>query len=106
MAAAKKTAKVVEPEGTATLTLDGEALELNIDELTFGEVEYIENYFDSSLEEVDLTSGRGVMVLAFLSLKKTDPEVTLDDVREKKISLLKFSESSDDAVPPTEDKGE
>lgn len=102
--AAKKAVKQAEPKGEASLELDGQKLELNIDDLTFGEVEFIEEYFNCALEDVDLESGRGIMILAFLSLQRTNPDITLDEIRDKKISLLKFNDGTEDDASPSTGK--
>lgn len=102
--AAKKAAANTTPEAKGpTLEFEGQQIEFDLDELTFGEVEIIEDYFGKPLEEVELESLRGVMILAYLELRKTNPDITLDDMREKKVSLLKINGGpEDDASPSTE----
>lgn len=92
-------------EGLIRFKLDGEVIEITIGSLTFGEIEYIESYFDRSLSEIDLMAGRGIMLLAFTALKRKDPDFELDDLRSKQVNSLEYlddEEAGDDADPPRE----
>lgn len=81
------TAKTKEPD--FRFELGGEVLELSMDALTFGEVEFIESYFNAGLGEIDFNTGRGMLVVAYVAKQRIDPTVTLDDLRDVKVSSLK-----------------
>lgn len=101
--AAKKAATKKQAESDVTrFELDGQTLEFDIDTLTFGEVEFIEEYFGKSFDAIDAwDSGRGTLVLAYLALKRKNPTTDIDDVRDMQLNLLK-SVDEGDADPPTD----
>lgn len=74
---------------SARLELDGEVLELDMNTLTLGEIEEVEVYFDSPIDQVPWDSGRGGLILAYLAKRRRDPDTTLDDLRDVKVSALK-----------------
>jgi hypothetical protein len=69
MAAKKK-------EAEFRFELDGEVLEIDIDGLTFGEVEFLESYFDKGMGEIPLESARGMMALTAIVKVRQNPENT------------------------------
>lgn len=82
---AKRKAK----DTTSAFELDGEVLELDLDSLTFGEIEEVEIYFDCPVDQVRWDSGRGGLMAAYLAKKRKNPKTTLNDLRSLKISALK-----------------
>jgi len=102
--ASKAKAKTKAPTESATgrFELDGEILEFNLDELSFGEGEELETYFDQPVHEIDFESARGVLWIAYLALKRKHPDTTLDDVREMRLEALQKV----DSVRPTEQASE
>lgn len=76
--------------------LDGEVLEIDVNDLTFGEVEFCEQYFDRDFESVDWESGRGILVIAALAKARKDetpPEAALHELRDVKVNVLKKAAS-------------
>jgi hypothetical protein len=69
--------------------LDGEVLEIDVADLTFGEIEFAETYFDQAFDYIEWQSGRGLLVIAYLAKKRIKPETTLDDFRDLKLSEIK-----------------
>lgn len=94
----RQAAQAKQEETVARLELDGETLEFDLEDLTFGEVEFVERYFECVLDEVPWESARGGMIAAYLALKRSKPDTTLDDVREMKVNTLKEKPSG----PPQE----
>jgi hypothetical protein len=74
---------------TSRFELDGEVLEIDVADLTFGEIEYAETYFDAPFDDIDWNSGRGLLVIAFLAKKRKDPETTMADLRDVRLNQLK-----------------
>lgn len=72
--------------------LDGETLEIDIATLTFGEIEFVETYFNTSLEAIPWGSGKGVLVIAALAKArkaKLPIPVAMDDFRDIELGALK-----------------
>ena len=111
MAATKgKTPKepAAKSDGAARFELDGQTLEFKLDDLTFGEVEFVEEYFGCPLDLVPWESGRGSLIGAYLAMHRKDKKVTLDDLRPIKIAVLKRvgdNEQGDDAEDPPSGEG-
>lgn len=79
------------PKKTDTVSrfeLDDEVLEIDVADLTFGEMEEVEGYFDRGMGEIDWDSGRALLLVAYLAKKRKHPQTTLDDLRDLKISSL------------------
>lgn len=92
--------KAAEPESTAVkVKIDGKVYEIDPENLEWGEVEQVEIYFGAAYDDINFTSMRGIMFLAYLARRRTDPSFTLDDMRR-----LKLSDVQDvDDDPPTSD---
>lgn len=101
----RKAAVKVE-ETVARLELDGKTLEFDLNDLTFGEVEFVEVYFDCPMDEIPWESARGGMIAAFLALKRDDPKITLDDVRAMKVNTLRETGSDRPTSADTGDSGD
>lgn len=55
--------------------------EIDMDNLTLGELEEAENYFDRSINEIDFGSIRGTVFLAYLARRRADARWTLEATR-------------------------
>lgn len=78
--APKKTAKTVEPESTVSrFTLDGEIYEIDPENLTWGEMEDMEEEFGGDLES--LSDTRSLIALVALAVCRKTPEMALHDAR-------------------------
>lgn len=66
-------AKKAEPKPEFQFELDGQVIEMNSGDLTFGEVEFIETYFGLPLGECPLESARGAMVLTAIAKQRKAP---------------------------------
>lgn len=69
--------------------------ELNIDvtDFTLGEVELIEDISGQTVSAIAGGSGisaKAMTAMVYVHLKRTDPEVTLDDVRAMRLSTVEF----------------
>jgi hypothetical protein len=103
----QRAAAKADKEGTITkFELDGKTLEFNLEDLTFGEVEFVEVYFNCPLDEVSWESARGGMVAAFLALKRDDPDIVLDDLRGMKVNTLKEVDTKRPTSTATDGSGD
>ncbi len=93
-----KTAANTEDNAGTRFEFDGEILEFDIESLTFGEVEFIEEYFGCPLDLVPWESGRGSLVGSYLALRRKGRDVSLDDLRKLKINVLKRDVGEGDAA--------
>jgi len=103
---AAKKQKAAEDGADYRFELNGEVLEVNMKSLTFGEIEWLEMYFDRGLDEIPFGSGRGMLSLAFIAKKRQDPGTTLDDLREIEISSLKEAPKERPTKPQPENSGD
>lgn len=92
MPAAKKKP---EQDSVFRFILDGKAYEIDAEQLTFGEIEDLEVYFDAPYDEIELESGRGTMFMAFLAARRSNPKFTLDDIRKLPLKSLQAAEKTD-----------
>lgn len=75
-------------------------VKLNLDELTYGDLELIESeigYVPEDFSDNDVPRVKLTMVLAYISRRREDPSVTMDDIRAMKISELEIEEGEDPA---------
>ena len=73
-------------------------------ELTFGELELVEETAGQSLGEIDKTpTTRALMAFVLVSMRRVNPAATLDDVRKAGITVLDAIAAEDeaDADPPS-----
>lgn len=73
-------------------------VKLNLDELTYGDLELIESeigYVPEDFSDNDVPRVKLTMVLAYISRRREDPSVTMDDIRAMKISELEIEEGED-----------
>lgn len=106
-AKAKAKAKQAEKDVDLVLAVDGTEHSLSMDELTFREGVGLEQYFGCAVSEINVGSLTAVMYLTYIALHRTDPNVTLDDVMDRKVSDVEFQASDPKAdassEPPSED---
>jgi hypothetical protein len=77
--------------------IDGSEYALSFDELTLGEVELLEKETGRGIGALDMESMTSVMVLAWLARRRTQPHVTLDEMRALPITAIEVVED------PTQD---
>lgn len=80
--------------------LKGRVLEINSEDLEFGEVEWIEDYLGMALARIDFLSIKAQWAVAYIAYKRKKPEVTFDELRKWKLTSLKAG----DKVRPTQAK--
>jgi hypothetical protein len=71
-----------------------EEITIDFDELTLGDVEQLEEIAGPEAADRALegkVGGKALVALAYITLRKTNPEVTLDDVRKVKVAALNES---------------
>lgn len=85
--------------------LDGEVLELDLNDLTFGEIEILEEYFQCLVEDIPWGSTRSALMLAYLAKRRKDPTTTLDDLRDIKVSAFSEAKSKRPTKAAPEDSG-
>lgn len=68
-------------DGVVRFKIDGSHYEIDVANLTWGEVEIVEEYFDKPFDAVNLESGRGTMILAHLARLRKNPSASLDELR-------------------------
>lgn len=90
---AKGAKKATETDGAVRFLIDGESYEIDANNLTWGEAATIEEYFDKSLEDVNLASARGTIMLAHLAMKRKNPNATLADVEALELGKLEAVEA-------------
>lgn len=79
-------------DSVSRFELDGEVLEIDIGTLSFGEIEFVETYFDRGMNQVDWDSGRGMLAIAALAKARKDRVPILramDDLRDVEVGALK-----------------
>jgi hypothetical protein len=79
-----------------------EVLEFDVNELTLGEIETIEEIVGRDVLR-DLArgtpGGKTLVAVVYVIKKRTDPDVTLDDVRGLKVNALRLSGQADPKEP-------
>lgn len=77
-------------------------LSIDLDDLTIDEVEIIEEILDQPFESAfapGAKRGKAMRALAFVAMRRTDPEVTMDQVGQVKVTALTRPASTDPTVP-------
>ncbi|MDD2756230.1 MAG: hypothetical protein PHS80_11970 [Methanothrix sp.] len=64
---------------------------LNVDDLTLGEIEEMEQAAGLKLSELGNGSARSTIALIWISQRRIDPAFTLDDARALKVTELEFA---------------
>lgn len=77
------------------ITFDG--VEYEIESLELGELEWLEEDLGQSVDEIHFGSARAVVRIVWLFRKRTNPDLTLDDIRKMPMSALVQSDDADDA---------
>jgi len=85
-------AKAKDGEGISRFEIDGEVLEIDMEQLTLGEIEFVEVYFNVPFEAIDWESGRGVLMIASLAKarkRKITIPAAMDTLRDVKVTGIK-----------------
>lgn len=95
--------KAAEPEdNTVWVTIEGTTYEIDPSDLSWGEAEEIELYFDCAVDDVDWQTARGLMVLGYLARKRVEPTFMLADMKRLKAKDVEWS----DKPRPTDSEGD
>ena len=81
-------------DSTVTFKIDGAEYSLDVESLTFGEVEVLEDETGKPFGDLDFDSAKALMVLAFLARKRKEPLFTLEEMRALPISAVEPVEES------------
>jgi hypothetical protein len=81
-------------------TIEGKPYEIDMDSLTWGEIEEVELYFDRPYDAIDFESARGAMMLAYLARKRKEPGYTLDKMRELPVDSVEATKPERPTKPP------
>lgn len=76
------------------LNIDGTEYELDVEGLTFGEVEVIEDATGRAFGDLDFDSAKALMGLALVAMRRKNPLVTLDDIRALPLTAIQPVEES------------
>ena len=68
--------------------IDGTEYTLDVDSLTFGEVEVIEDATGKGFGDLDFDSAKALMALALVAMRRKNPLATLDDIRALPLSAI------------------
>ncbi len=71
---------------TITIQLEGKAY--SIDEFELGELEWLEDELDCSLDEINLASMKTAVRIVYLIKRRDNPAFTLDDARKLKLEVF------------------
>lgn len=80
------------------LKISGVEYDLDMSELTFGELELIEKESGKSLSDLDTSSATTMLVLAWLAKRRREPLTTLDEMRMLPLSAIEAVEDPTPAV--------
>lgn len=87
-------------EKRRSVEIDGRKVEVvSIADLTFGEVEDLEDYFGFPMSQIPYEAGKTMLFLLFLTLRRDKAETSLDDVRAMKISDVAWIEEDVEEDP-------
>ena len=75
--------------------IEGKDYEVDANDLTFGEVELLERETGKPVGQLDLESATTLLVFAWLARRRKEPLVTLDDMRQLKMSDIEAVEDED-----------
>lgn len=85
--------------------LDDKLVELRLDELTFEEIELLEDAFDAPISQVNLERAKALRILAFIALRRKDSRLRMSDLEKLPIEALQEVEDEPeptvDAARPT-----
>lgn len=82
-------ATATKKEAEFRFELKGRIVEMNSEDLTFGEVEWIEDYLGRPLPAVDFDSFKAQWAMAFVAYRRKVPDATFDELRDLKLTALK-----------------
>lgn len=77
------------PDPAMRIEINGEAYEIDPQNLTWGEMAEVETYFDRSINEIDFESARGTLILAYLAMKRRKPQTTLAELEALPLEAIK-----------------
>jgi hypothetical protein len=86
-------------ESVLKIRVQGEVHELDFDHMLWGELSDLEDLLGCSLEEANLATAKGVLALAYIAARRSQPAVTLDSLRALPMTEIELVE--DDTVDPT-----
>lgn len=85
------------PDNPLSFQLEGKTT--TIDDFTLGELEWLEDECGASLDKVDFSSMKVAVRIVYLLKKREDPDFTLDQARELKLSIFDEEEVEEKKRP-------
>ena len=78
--------------------IDG--VDYDLDDLTLDEMEQIEELAGAAFSEINYGSAKGIKAFTFVLVKKTRPELTMEEVGQIKVASFIPAEEKMPALPP------
>lgn len=85
-----------------TIQIDGEQFQIDMQDLTWGEAEEIEEMIGGNLAD-NMESVKGVIALAYLAKKRKNPLTSIEELRALPLGAIEIVENEGPVVPPTND---
>ena len=82
------------------ITIDGKVHGFNVEDLELWEVETIEEVAGLPIDEVDFNRAAPLRALAFIALRRKNPQFTMDEARHIKLGRFKAVESEPNGDGP------
>ena len=76
------------PKRLIRFSVDGTECEIDLNDLEWGEMEEVEDYFNESINDVDLATAKAHMFLGYLARRRVDPKWTLEKTRKLRASQI------------------
>lgn len=68
------------PDPDFRFKLDGKLVEITVSDMTFEEIELLEDAFDAPISRIDLERAKALRLLAFIALRRKDSKVRMEDL--------------------------
>lgn len=81
-------------ESVVQFQIDGKTYDLDVESLTFGEVEILEDETGKPFGDLDFDSAKALMVLAYLARRRKEPLFSLEEMRALPITAVQPVEES------------
>lgn len=78
-----------------------DGVEYEVESLELGELEWLEEDLEKDFDEINFGAARTVLRIVWLFQKRDQPDLTLDDVRRRPISMLLAPEDAPAKKKPT-----
>lgn len=79
-------------------------IDIDFDDLTFGEMEMIEDVIGIFPDKVarletDFPKSKFLTAFAWVAMRRTDPDITVEEVRARKMNTIQFTDPAGGATP-------